>query len=41
MIYLLILVNVKDKYSLYFWRMPAFYTSDYQHLSNGIVDNCI
>ena len=38
---LLILVNVKDKYSFYFLANAGFFaTNEYQHLSNGIVDNC-
>jgi len=41
MIYLLMLVNVKDKYSFYFLANAGFFaTNEYQHLSNGIVDNC-
>lgn len=40
MIYLLILVNVKDKYFFYFLANAGFFaTNEYQHLSNRIVDN--
>ncbi|MFQ6785888.1 MAG: hypothetical protein ACLRTH_06040, partial [Streptococcus salivarius] len=40
-LFLLILVNVKDKYSFYFLANAGFFaTNEYQHLSNGIVDNC-